>query len=66
LIKAIFWGLALGLFFHLSADCMLNEGMKPQAYSVVYRIENNFDVKNLVTSEHYKKHIEQKETVSFE
>jgi len=66
LVKATLISLALGLFFHLSTDCILNEGMKPQAYSIVYRIENNFDVEKLVTPEHYKKHLEQKESVKFE
>jgi len=65
LAKAIFFSLALGLFFHLSADCLLNEGMRQQAYSMVYRIKNNFDVESLVTVEHWQEHIKLKENVNF-
>lgn len=64
LIKTIFFSLALGLFFHLGADCILNEGMKPQAYSIAYRIENDFNIERLVTPEHYKKHLEQKKIIN--
>lgn len=66
LTKTIFFSLALGLFFHLGADCLLNEGMRPQAYSIVYRIENNFNTERLVAPEHWQKQIEQKKMVKFE
>lgn len=64
IVKITLFSLALGLFFHLSADCLLNEGMRPQAYSIIYRIKNNFDAERLVTAEHWQKHNKQKETVS--
>ena len=66
LARAILLGLAMGLFFHLSADCLLNEGMKPQAYSIIYRVGNNFDIEKLVTPEHYEKHIGWRKTANFE
>lgn len=66
LIRAAIISLALGLFFHLGADSALNEGMKPQSYSLIYRTENNFDIERLVTPEHYKNHTKLKEQVKFE
>jgi membrane-bound metal-dependent hydrolase YbcI (DUF457 family) len=66
LAKAILFSLALGLFFHLSADSILNEGMKPQAYFLVYRTENNFDTGKLVTADHWQKQKQQKEITKFD
>lgn len=63
--KAVFFSLALGLFFHLMADSVLNEGMKPQTYSLLYRAENGYKIERLVTPEHYKIHQENKKSVNF-
>ena len=54
--KSVFLALARGLFFHLSVDCITNDGAKISTYSIIYRTKNNFDLNPLVTPEHYQEH----------
>lgn len=58
--KSVILALALGLFFHLSVDSLTNEGAKISTYSMIYRIKSNFNLKPLVTPEHYLDHQERK------
>jgi len=63
--KSAFLAVALGLFFHLSADSVAND-IPAKSYSLIYRIENRFELEKLVSREHYEKHLIIKETVKFE
>lgn len=53
--------LAMGMSFllHLIYDTASNQ-MHPMAYFFVYRFFSNFELKKLVTSAHYKKHLQEK------
>ncbi|HLN19079.1 MAG TPA: hypothetical protein VK255_02825 [Patescibacteria group bacterium] len=55
--RPILLALTLGLVFHLGADSVLNEGMKPSSYSIIYRFKNNFDSRRLVTPDHWQKQL---------
>lgn len=57
-LKSAFLALALGIFFHLSADMAINDGMRFRGYSILYRIKNNFAIEKLVTEEHYRRYLE--------
>lgn len=63
--KTVFLALALGLFFHLSIDSLTNEGAKISTYSIINRAKNNFELKELVTPEHYQDHQERKKLIKF-
>jgi hypothetical protein len=63
-IKTVFFGLALGLFFHLSADVVIDK-LPMRSYSIIYRAKNNFDLQKIVTPFHWQKHLKQKEEVKF-
>lgn len=65
IVKSVMLGLALGMFLHLSTDVFIN-GLPAKSYSVVYRLESSFDLKNLVTKEHYKRHLDLKNSLGFE
>lgn len=60
--KTIFFSVALGLFFHLCADVLIDR-MPPSSYSIVYRAENHFDAQKLVYPENWQEHLKQKETI---
>lgn len=64
-IKATVFVLALGIFFHLSIDAFTNEGAQIKTYSISYRAKNNFDLKAMVTSEHYQDHQIRKKLINF-
>lgn len=49
------FSLALGLFFHLTGDVIMNEGLSAKSYSMLYKIEKDFQIKELVTPEHYQR-----------
>ena len=55
---------ALGLFFHLLTDVVVDD-MPFRSYSLKYRIENNFELKQLVKPENYIQHLEKKRWVEF-
>lgn len=57
--KSVILALALGLFFHISADVFLND-IPVKSYSIVYRIRNNFEIQRLVDSEHYQRYLTRK------
>lgn len=64
-LKAALLALALGMFFHLSIDTLTNEGAQFKVYSIIYRAKNNFDLRQLVTPEHYQDHQMRKKLINF-
>ncbi len=63
-LKSAILALFLGSFFHLLVDVTINHGMTFKSYSLSYRMLNNFDLQKIVTTEHYKRHLLQKEAVT--
>lgn len=59
-IAAGVWGLTLGAFFHLVADRYINSGMSYKAYSLFFRAWKKFELKDIITPEHYLHHQEMK------
>jgi hypothetical protein len=59
--RLFLFSIALGLLFHLTGDVIMNEGMKLQSYSLIYRIKNNFKTEQLVTPGHYQYNIEKRQ-----
>jgi len=57
----LLFSLALGLFFHLTGDVLMNEGLTIKSYSMIYKIEQDFQIKKLVTPEHYQKDQEKRQ-----
>ncbi len=51
--------LSLSMFSHIALDIVDNELPIP-TYSLIYRINKNFEIKNLVYPDHYRYHLEQK------
>lgn len=65
-IKIFLFAVALGLFFHLSGDVVMNEGLMLKSYSLIYKIQSGFQVEKLVTPEHYLNHQARKKLIKFE
>lgn len=63
--KTIFLSLALGLFFHLATDVVVDK-MPVKSYFIIYRISHNFDIKYLDNPSNYEKYLQRKERVNFE
>ena len=63
-IVPFFVSFSLSLFFHLVFDVLTNN-MFVKSYCLLYRVQNNFELKTMVTNEHYQKHIKQKSEVIF-
>ncbi len=63
--KTIFLSLALGLFFHLATDVVVDE-VPAKSYSIVYRINRHFDIKYLNSPANYEKYLNRKARVRFE
>lgn len=61
--KSVILALALGIFFHLSVDLLTNDGTRFSTYSILNRIENNFELEKLVTPEHYSDHQARKKLI---
>ncbi len=55
-VKTIFFSLALGLFFHLWTDVVIDQ-VSPKAYFLTYRIVNNFDNKAISSPKNYEKYL---------
>lgn len=64
-LKSIFLALALGILFHLSIDASINEGMKNEGYSVIFRASNDFEIEKIVTPEDYQRYLIKKQEVKF-
>lgn len=63
-LKTIIAAFALGLFFHLSIDTVTNEQYF-RSYFLSYRISKGFELKELVTQDHYKYHVTKKKRLGF-
>lgn len=61
-ISLLTFTLGLSMLLHVIFDVIENE-LPPQTYSLIYRIKNNFDTKNLVYPDHYRYHLEQKKKI---
>lgn len=64
-LKAVFLGIALGLFFHLGGDALINR-IPLKSYSIIYRIANNFEMEKMVTPEHWESFIIEHKTYNIE
>ena len=62
--QPILLSFSLSLFLHLIVDVLTNN-MKPQSYFLYYRIRNKFELKSLVTRDHYQKHLRNKKLIKF-
>lgn len=62
-ISVFLLSFSLSLFLHLVVDVFTND-MKVRAYFLLYRINNNFELKTMITKEHYKKHLRQKSLIN--
>lgn len=65
-LKVAVLALALGTFFHLLIDVNVNDGMTIRGYSVMYRSTNDYEMKKIVTPEHYQNHLMNKIEYSFD
>lgn len=63
-LRTLLLAFSISLFLHLSIDVFTNN-MLPQSYFLTYRMQNNFNLKNLVTPSHYQKHLQQKNNCFF-
>ncbi len=63
--KTIFLSLALGLFFHLCADVVIDE-TPIKSYSIVYRIKHNFDIYYINSPQNYEKYLKKRVEVKFD
>lgn len=61
-VKAAILALALGLFFHVGADVLLND-IPIRSYSIIYRVKNNFNIQKLVEKGHYERYLERKNII---
>ncbi len=64
-LKSIFLALALGLGFHLMVDTLINEGMRPEGYSILYRAVNSFKIEKVVTPQDYQQYLIRRQEVNF-
>jgi len=64
LSKALILAFALALFFHLIIDVNVNK-LPVKSYFLLYRVKQNFQLKKLVTPNHYQKYLNQKKKVKF-
>jgi hypothetical protein len=62
--RTILLSLALGIFFHLGTDVIVDD-MPIKAYSLNYRIANNFEIAKIVKKANYEKHKERKLKIKF-
>ncbi len=58
-LRTFLLSFSVSLFLHLFVDVFTNN-MKAKSYFLLYRINNNFSLKTMVTNEHYQKHLKQK------
>lgn len=60
--RSIILGLAVGLFFHLCADVVIDV-VPIKFYSIIYRAKNNFEIQKLAYPEHWEKHLQEKAVI---
>jgi hypothetical protein len=63
-LQGLLFALGLGVLFHLVVDVFVNHGMSFRAYLFFYRLKHQFDIKKVVTVDHYKEHLLQKQKVN--
>lgn len=63
--KSFFLALALGMFFHLSVDVLINEGMRKEGYFLTYRAYNKFNIEKIVSESGYQKYLFKKQELGF-
>lgn len=63
-LKSFLFALALGAFFHLSADVVINNA-SVRFYSIIFRAKNRFETEKIVTPEHWREHLIEKSAVNF-
>lgn len=63
-LKSLVFALALGAFFHLSADVIINNA-SVKFYSIIFRSKNRFEVEKIVTPEHWREHLIEKSAINF-
>jgi len=56
-LKVAVSALSLGVFFHLLIDVNVNHGMTVRSYSIAYRTFHHYEMKAVVTPEHYREHL---------
>jgi len=59
-IQLLIFAIALGAFFHLGTDVVLNEGLTAKSYSLILRAKNGFQMEKTVTPEHWQNHLKKK------
>lgn len=64
IILSIILSFSLSLFSHLIVDVWVNHVTIP-GYSIIYRVRYNFELKKLVTAQHYKNHMGKKSMIKF-
>lgn len=57
--------LALGLFFHLGVDTLLNQ-VPARSYFLLYRVKHKFDIEKLLSWERYEEHTERGKSVGID
>lgn len=63
-LKSFIFALAIGAFFHLSSDVVLN-GMSLKFYSIIFRAKNGFEIEKMGTPDEWQKHLIEKSLVNF-
>lgn len=63
--KTALLALALGLFFHLGADVVIDK-IPVKSYSIINKMRNKFEIEKLVAPEHWQKHEKKRERLKFE
>lgn len=64
-VKTFYITLALGIFFHLTVDVLLND-MMIKSYSLIYRWQSNFLMEKIIKSEYYSLHQAKKQLINSE
>ncbi|MFA5961782.1 MAG: hypothetical protein WC848_03825 [Parcubacteria group bacterium] len=65
LAKTVFLALALGVFFHLVADVIIDD-TPVKSYFISYRISHHFDIQYINSPDNYERYLGKKLRVKFE
>jgi len=63
-LKTIFLSLALGIFFHLVTDVIIDD-TPIKSYSIIYRLRHNFAVQYINSPVNYEKYLKKKAQIKF-
>lgn len=64
-LKSLVFTLAMGAFFHLSADVLINN-TSVKFYSIIFRAKNDFEIERMATPEEWQKHLLEKSAINFD